>query len=46
MDRGAWRAKVHGVVKSQDTTERLTLSGLEQVSSYFQINDCSTYCYT
>ena len=23
MDRGAWRATVHGVSKSQDTTERL-----------------------
>ena len=26
MDRGAWRATVHGVTKSQTTTERLTLS--------------------
>ena len=23
MDRGAWRAAVHGVVKESDTTERL-----------------------
>ena len=27
MDRGAWRATVHGVVKESDTTERLTLTG-------------------
>ena len=26
MDRGAWWATVHGVTKSKDTTERLTLS--------------------
>ena len=26
MDRGAWRATVHGVAKEWDTTERLTLS--------------------
>ena len=26
MDRGAWRATVHGVCKESDTTERLTLS--------------------
>ena len=26
MDRGAWQATVHGVTKSQDTTEKLTLS--------------------
>ena len=25
MDRGAWRAKVHGVAKELDTTERQTL---------------------
>ena len=25
MDRGAWQATVHGVAKSQDMTERLTL---------------------
>ena len=25
MDRGAWRAKIHGVVVESDTTERLTL---------------------
>ena len=25
MDRGAWRATVHGVAKELDTTERLTL---------------------
>ena len=24
MDRGAWRAIVHGVTKSRDTTERLS----------------------
>ena len=24
MDRGAWRATVHGVVKELDTTEQLT----------------------
>ena len=23
MDRGAWRARVHGVAKESDTTERL-----------------------
>ena len=26
MDRGAWRATDHGVVKSQDTTQRLNNS--------------------
>ena len=26
MDRGAWRARVHGVTKSRDTTEGLSLS--------------------
>ena len=26
MDRGAWRATVHGVNKESDKTERLTLS--------------------
>ena len=26
MDRGAWWASVHGVVRKSDTTERLTLS--------------------
>ena len=26
MDRGAWRASVHGIVKASDTTELLTLS--------------------
>ena len=26
MDRGAWQATVHGVTKSLDTTEWLTLS--------------------
>ena len=26
IDRGAWRATVNGVTKSQDATERLTLS--------------------
>ena len=25
MDRGAWQATVHGLAKSQDTTEQLTL---------------------
>ena len=25
MDRGAWRATVHGVAKNQDTTEQLIL---------------------
>ena len=25
MDRGAWRAPVHGVTKESDMTERLTL---------------------
>ena len=25
MDRGAWRATVHGVAKELDTAERLTL---------------------
>ena len=29
MDRGAWRATVHGVAKSWDTVERLTPSSLE-----------------
>ena len=38
----SWRAKVYGVAKSQDITERLTLSDLEQGSSYFQINGSST----
>ena len=26
MDRGAWRASVHGVIKASDITELLTLS--------------------
>ena len=26
MDRGAWRATVHGLTESQDMTEGLTLS--------------------
>ena len=26
MDRGAWRATVHGVTEESDTTEQLTLS--------------------
>ena len=26
MDRGDWWATIHGVTKSKDTTERLTLS--------------------
>ena len=28
MDRGVWQATVHGVPKSQDTTERLSLQTL------------------
>ena len=28
LDRGAYRATVHGVAKSQDTTEQLSLSSL------------------
>ena len=28
MDQGAWRATVHAVAKSQDTTEQLTLFSL------------------
>ena len=26
MDRGVWRATVHGVTRESDTTERLTLT--------------------
>ena len=33
MDRGAWRATVHGVAKESDTTERLTLTLLSLRSS-------------
>ena len=43
MDRGAWRATVHGATKESDTTERLTLSlfsnyidGAPEYGLYFQ----------
>ena len=32
MDRGAWQATVHGVTKSQDTTERLHVPSLDDPS--------------
>ena len=35
MDQGAWRATVHAVAKSQDTTERLTLFSLFHNSKLF-----------
>ena len=50
MDRGGWRATVHGVRKSQDSTEQLALSLLtgsemtyilcEQLSVVFQRKYC------
>ena len=30
MDRGTWWATVHGVAKSQDTTERLNIQSTER----------------
>ena len=32
MDRGAWQATVHGVVKESDTTEQLNNNSLEEAS--------------
>ena len=34
MDRGAWRAAVHGVTKELDTTERLNNEGSEDSDIY------------
>ena len=40
MDRGAWRAPVHGVTKESDMTERLTLhTSLHDIYIYFFFSD-------
>ena len=39
MDRGAWRATVHGVVKESDTTERLTLTDGDKGYEKLQIRE-------
>ena len=41
MDRGAWKATVHGTTKSQTQTERLTLSLHFSDSNYFRL--CELY---
>ena len=35
MDRGAWRATVHGAVKEFDTTERLSTAHFQSKSNEF-----------
>ena len=37
MDRGAWRAKIHGVTKSQTQLERLSISFIEQKILNFKV---------
>ena len=37
MDRGAWRATVHGVTKSWDMTEQLTLTHPTTYSQIYSI---------
>ena len=38
MDRGAWRAVVHGVAKESDTTEGLNMEHQETCDSSFHLN--------
>ena len=44
MDRGAWRATVHGVAKESDMTEQLTLS-LSHIKRVFLL-PCAVRCYS
>ena len=39
LERGAWRAAVHGISKTQDTSERLTLSSICCCLKSEEIND-------
>ena len=40
MDRGVWRATVHGVTKESDTTEQLTLSGRQNIDMFHDAQFC------
>ena len=37
MDRGAWRATVHGVAKELDTTEQLNNNNIIELQVYYVV---------
>ena len=46
IDRGAWRATVHRIAKSQDTTERLTLHFQHLLGSFGQVSSLSGHQFS
>ena len=45
IDRGSWRATVHGVAKELDTAEQLTLSHFSTISNTYIVPTTCHHCY-